>query len=98
MKNTIWLEGWINLKSAEMNLEIKTYGNKEDKKFFYKIIKELRKGWRKCFRNVLKMEDIEKLSRDNTESKSSVPKLRKHRIYYKQSPNPNKEQKGGYNE
>ena len=37
MKNTIWLEGWINLKSAEMNLEIKTYGNKEDKKFFYKI-------------------------------------------------------------
>ncbi|MDD3488022.1 MAG: hypothetical protein PHH35_01590 [Candidatus Pacebacteria bacterium] len=100
MKRLIWLEGWMNLESGELNLSLSTYHKKEDRIIFQKILKKVKKTWKKAFRDMKEIYDIDLNIPEG--GKLSPEARNNYRIYIcgNEKGKKSKEiiQKGGYNE
>ena len=49
MKRIVWIQGWMDLKTGEINLDLCAYHKKEDKEIFQKVLKEIKETWKKAF-------------------------------------------------
>ncbi len=99
MKRIVWFQGWMDLTTGEMSLDLCTYHKKEDRIIFLKILKELKRVWKKVFRDMKKTFEINcKIS----EGKISPAVRNDYRVYVQGKEKIKKRkkttQKGGYNE
>ena len=99
MKRIVWLQGWMDLKTGEINLDVCAYHKKEEKVVFQQILKEIRKTWKKSLQNIKKIIQIE----EKTSKEKVSPAVRNnYRIHIKGKEKINKRKKatqgGGYNE
>jgi len=99
VKRIVWIQGWMDLKTGEINLDLCAYHKKEDKEIFQKVLKEIKETWKKAFQNMKKIIQVEEKA---LKEKVSPEVRNDYRVYIKGKERIKKRKKttqgGGYNE